>query len=87
MNLIDLDTALLWLRLSDGATVLGTRASNLDGKVRTSQDGIWYRATIDSESGDVYCSELETGITVLKFCNVFPPSSDNPCWKKVIKNE
>jgi hypothetical protein len=87
MNLIDLDTALLWLQLSDGSIILGTRASNLDGKVRTSQDGTWYRATIDSESGDVYASELGKGITVLKFCTVFPPSGDNPCWKKVIENE
>jgi len=87
MNLIDLDTALLWLRLSDGATVLGTRASHSEGKVRTSDDGAWYRATVDSESGDVYASELSEGITVLEFCNVFPPSRDNPCWKKVIENE
>jgi hypothetical protein len=87
MNLIDLNTALLWLRLSDGVTVLGTRASHSEGKVRTSDGGTWYRATIDSESGHVYCSELDGGITVLEFCNVFPPSSNNPCWKKVIENE
>jgi hypothetical protein len=63
MTLVDLHRGLKWLYLSDGSKVLGIRG----------WDGVFYRATMDSETGDVFSSELEPG-DVLRFCNsVYPP--------------
>ncbi len=74
MTLVDLHKALMWLYLSDGSMILGVRG----------YDGRWYRATMDSETGDVYSSELEPG-DVLRFCNrVYPPELGDE-WELVRK--